>query len=350
MVSIRSYIALAAATTVAAIAAIWIYVLWMPMAFLESGYPIWVVKQTSIRQCDLGDVIIIGDSRPESAIAPVHLSISTSNISQGGTTPIETYYFSQRVMQCPHPPKLIIYSHGMPAYLTISDALWKTAARFGYISYGQLREIATTAEALRDSSIWSKDTGDGLRGMVRDAVYGSGFPSVFLGSLVQGQFFRRYAHNMDVFWQVTQTRGNMSVPAATHGSAIPPGKDADVERFAALPIQRYYFERTMALFAAANVPVVFLATPITPSTDRALNPGVRQAFADFIAATIRNYPNTSVGGPLFPVWADDNFGDAQHLDTIGASRFTAILDRCLNAWMDGLASGTARQPCDFTPP
>ena len=85
--------------------AIWAYVLAMPEAFLESGYPIWEAKQGFISRCDLGEAMISGTSRAEAAINPNQLNIATRNISFGAETPVEGYFFMRRAMTCP-PPNL----------------------------------------------------------------------------------------------------------------------------------------------------------------------------------------------------------------------------------------------------
>ena len=44
------------------------YIATFPMAFLPSGYPVWVAKQQMLHTCDLGEVMQFGDSQLEADI------------------------------------------------------------------------------------------------------------------------------------------------------------------------------------------------------------------------------------------------------------------------------------------
>ena len=115
--SFRSFLLAAALGDLLVVAAAWLYTSLMPMRFLESGYPIWVAKQAMLQHCDFGSILVLGDLRAELAIVPAQLPSPAANVTFGGTTPDETYFFAREALSCPHPPQLVIYSHSMQAYL-----------------------------------------------------------------------------------------------------------------------------------------------------------------------------------------------------------------------------------------
>ena len=64
------YLLALGATAALTLALIWLYVLAAPLAFLDPEYPYWVAKQELLRRCDLGTVLIVGDSRAAVDVIP----------------------------------------------------------------------------------------------------------------------------------------------------------------------------------------------------------------------------------------------------------------------------------------
>src|SRR3978361_1318359 len=54
-------------------ALIWAWIAAMPMAFMDPEYPPWRAKEVMRDRCDLGEVIILGDSRAPADILPTRL-------------------------------------------------------------------------------------------------------------------------------------------------------------------------------------------------------------------------------------------------------------------------------------
>jgi hypothetical protein len=306
-------------------------------------------QQARLRDCAFGDVLILGDSQAEAAIIPAGLAIPTWNLALGGASPIETWHVVHRALRCPHRPRLALYTHGLPSFAAVGEALWKNAARFGAIDYRDLRAIAVLADGLHDRSISDRDLGDGLRGAVRDAAYSAGFPSVFLGSLLEANLFRRLDHNRAVLREAMAGSGHMrylrpSGPLA----ALPPPPEAALTELHVPPVTAYYFHATLAALAAAGVPTVLLETPVPAEGLAVLDPAVRQEFANLLAEAVAAQPAmTALGSAPFEPWPERYFADAHHLDPSGAARFTGLLAPCLADWLTWTrAEGPPRQ-CRF---
>jgi hypothetical protein len=318
--SARSYLLCSGLVACLVVGAAWLYTSLMPMRFLEGGYPIWVAKQAILRDCSFGSVLVMGDSRPESAINPMRLGLPAANIASGAVTPIEDYFFARRAVKCPKRPRFVVYSHSLLSFASTSEYLWKNAARYDFIAFRDLRDIARTAEELHDDSLPATNTHDGLAGIVRDVVYSA--------SLLKARGIGRYAANIALLRQTAAQQGGVTYPDRPGNTSV--GADAQVTSFAALPIQAYYFDKTLELFAAAGVEVLVVPIPVSRSTMNAMPVGSATNFATFLAQHTGRFANVVASYPTITAWPDDLFVDGSHLNERGATIFSARLAACLS--------------------
>jgi hypothetical protein len=323
------------------IAAAWTYTALMPMAYLESGYAIWAAKQDMLRGCQFNDVLIMGDSRIDAAIDPTHLPVPATNLALGGTTPLETRYFAEAVTQCPKLPKLVIYAHSMLAFLKPNEYFWTDAARYGYITFAQLRQAAALAAQLHDPTLAAVNTHDGLSGIVRDIVYGIHFPSIYMASVLESRGFGRRASNMKLLRHTIETNGQVKYGDTAAGPL--PGPDSNVKSFVPSPLEAASFTDTVAMFTARGVPVLILATPVSQATFQATPPRVLAQYQDFLADAVRRHPNALSAPPRVAAWPNAYFVDGKHLNTRGEDIFTRRVAACLLAWRDNPGRPA---PCD----
>ncbi|HEX4369412.1 MAG TPA: hypothetical protein VH023_21425, partial [Rhodopila sp.] len=104
------YLTLFALSAVVSFAALWVWVVRMPMAFMDIEYTAWRAKQTMLDTCDLGEVIVLGDSRAAADIIPARLPVRVANLAMGGSEAIEALSMLQRALACRSPPRLVIIS------------------------------------------------------------------------------------------------------------------------------------------------------------------------------------------------------------------------------------------------
>lgn len=338
----RSFLLVAALVTGSIIGGAWLYTSLMRMRFLESGYPIWVAKQSILQRCQFGSILVLGDSRAEAAIVPAELPFPAANITFGGTTPVETYFFAREAMKCPNQPKLVVYSHSMPAYLHPNQGLWKTATRYGYIRFSDLREIAGVAAREHDRWLRTINTHDGLTGIVRDMTYGIGFPSIFMASLVEARGFGRYDTNQVLLRRTALTSGRVIYPQPANKQLV--GIDADEKTFVASPLEAEYLDKTLELFAAAHVTVMLLTVPAGESTVRAVSPALKADFSRFLTDRTKRFKNIMPGVPGLLGWPDEFYVDGSHMNEGGSKVFTARLAACIQRWNDDLDHPA---PCDL---
>src|SRR3954466_15713584 len=80
---LMAYLRLFALSAIVSFGLAWAWVIMMPMAFMDPEYPSWRAKQLMLKQCDLGDGIILGDSRAAVDIAPKRLPMRATNLAVG---------------------------------------------------------------------------------------------------------------------------------------------------------------------------------------------------------------------------------------------------------------------------
>ena len=67
------YLALALGVMAAVLATTWIYVVALPIAFLDEEYPRWIAKEDLLAKCELGATLVLGDSRATVDLLPAQL-------------------------------------------------------------------------------------------------------------------------------------------------------------------------------------------------------------------------------------------------------------------------------------
>jgi hypothetical protein len=306
--------------------AIWAYVVHQPMRFMESGYPIWVAKQGFISRCDLGTSIISGDSRAEAAIDPRGLDVPTRNITFGGETPLEGYFFIRKAMECPAPPKQIVLSYGISDFTWVSEFLWENGARFGFVGYPELEDISSTARSLGDDSVEDVEGRLGFGGRLRNSLYSIQFPPLYFNALVTGQIFRRYDTNLAALSNAREQLGH--IPYRRAGAAAPAAAQHLSADFSPLPVQKAFFERTVQLLEKRKVEALYISMPVSQAEARRWTPGSRQKFEEFLSDFSKRHANFRFIKPLMVVWPDEAFVDGVHLEASFVARFTELFRAC----------------------
>ncbi len=303
--------------------AVWAWVVTMPLAFLEPEYAFWQAKQVLVEGCDLGDVLILGDSRATVGVIPALLPVKTSNLAVGGGEAIEALAILTRALACPAQPKLVVVSWDA-VHISRPDLFWERTMRFGFLDAGALAELRDVSQMLGDSSVYEERHTDGIPSWLRDRLYLAHFPPFYFGSLIEGRLLWRWRRNEAGLAASIAARGQYYF-GVDEGSSVVAG-DGRLEAFRPLPVLDWYFDRILALLAERGIPSVFIPMPVNETTARAIRPEVSDGFAHWLAGYEARYPRFHVAGPVVRPWADKWFGDGfSHLNPAGAERFSALL-------------------------
>jgi hypothetical protein len=317
---------------------VWLYVVRFPMAFLDEEYARWDAKQEMLNACDLGDVLVVGDSRAAVDIAPARLGVKATNLALAGSSPIEMFVTLRRALRCVQRPRLVIISFS-PAHFVAPDTFWSKSARYRFLTYGDLMELRRNSAAIGDWSIYRDATSDGLPPLASNWIYGIDFPPLYFSSLVEGDVFLRYWKNVRTRGDVLRSRGQYFFAENESGTdALAP--EAAQPAFAVLPIMDRYFDLSLALLARNGVASVFLGMPINESTARVLPPAYKQAFEAYLRGYAAKYAGFSMADDPLPHWPDRYIGDRlSHFNSSGVERYDPGLAGCLPAMMGQKAGG-----------
>lgn len=331
-ISHRAYLWLTLTIAAAVIAAGWLYTSRMPLAFMESGFPVTLAKKDMLDRCDLGSVVAMGDSRVEAAFIPARMPVAMTNLGLGAVGPTEMYFIARRLLACPNRPRLVVLAYAASDFQGSGEGLWKRAVRSGLMNYADLRELSAEASHLGDRSVETVDTKDGLTGQLRDLAYGFGFPSVFFSSLVDARINGRLASNTALYDGTLRRRGHVIYSAPSGERML--GVDSKLTAFETVPLQQYYLAETIRMFSAAGVPTRFVIMPLSQATVAAMHPSVADAYQRFIQSQA-GASALSTGGGRIEGWPDNLFADGSHMTEAGAEAFSARVAPCIARWLTG---------------
>jgi len=325
----RRYLLALGATAALTLAVIWLFVAVVPLAFLDPEYPYWLAKRELLRRCDVGTVLVVGDSRAAVDIVPARLGVTATNLAVGGGEAIEAYVAVRRALACPMPPLRVVISFDA-AHFVHPDLFWDRSVRFGFLDHAELAELRAISERLGDVSVLDQKHADGLPRGLRALLYTARFPGVYFNSLLKGGVLLRWWDNRAALRTGLASRGQYFFGTAAGSSVV--AVDGHIARFAPLPVLDAYFDRMLALLAARHIATDFVAMPMNASTWRVVQPALRDGFAAYLAGYAARYPNFHVVGPLMPAWNDGWFGDEfAHLNPAGAALFSGRFGDCLRA-------------------
>ena len=321
---VRRYFAVVAIVAMLTFAAVWAWVLAMPLAFLEPEYASWRAKQVLLERCNLGDVLILGDSRAVVGIIPARMAVRATNLAVGGGEAIEAYTALTRALTCPEKPKLVVLSIDA-VHLSQPDLFWERTMRFAFLNATELADLRDASRALGDYSVYEERHTDGIPSWLRDRLSLAHFPPYYFASLIEGRLLWRWRHNEAGLATSIAARGQYYFGTANGSSVV--AAEGKLEEFRPLPILDRYFDHILTLLAERGIPSIFIAMPMNETTARAIRPEVRDGFAAWLAGFEARYPGFRVSGPVVRAWPDRWFGDGfSHLNPAGAERFSTSKD------------------------
>lgn len=342
------YLRLLAASAAASFALVWVWVATVPMAFMEPEYASWRAKRAMLDRCDLGEAIVLGDSRAAAAVLPARLPIKATNLAVGGGGAVEAYAVLLRALACPVAPRLVVISLD-PGHFTRADMFWERSVRFGVLRKADLAALRAASRQTGDWSVYAGQQADGVPAFLRAALYEIRFPPLYFASLARSGGVLRWWRNHQTLEATLAARGQYYFGSAPGSDVV--ALDGHLTAFRPLPVLDRSFDRLLGLLAARGIEARFVAMPVNEATWREVRPGVRTAFAAYLAGYERRYKLFHVAGDIMPHWPDRLFGDQFcHLNPEGAERFSAQLAQRLqeappstqNEAQNGWLSGTGR--------
>jgi hypothetical protein len=318
-----AYLRLFGLSAVVSFALLWGWVAAVPMAFMDAEYASFRAKQIMLDRCDLGEIMILGDSRAAADIIPTRLRLRVTNLAIGGGEAIEALSTLQRALACPSPPRLVIISLD-PGHFSHADMFWERSVRFGFITDPDIAELREASRQTGDSSVYDSHHFDLLPLAVRDGLYQIRFPPLYFANLTHGGLFLRWWRNQQVLAATLSARGHYYFGTNAGSSTV--SLDGHMDAFRPLPILDRYFNGLLAVLDRNGIEARFIAMPVNEATWDEVSPSVRDGFAAYLAGYERRYKHFRVASEIMPHWPDRFFGDQFcHLNPAGAERFSDLL-------------------------
>ena len=304
-------------------ALLWVWVATMPMAFMDAEYASLRAKQVLLRRCDLGDVLVLGDSRAAADIIPARLPLRVTNLAIGGGKAIEALSALQRALACPVRPRLVIISLD-PGHFSRPDLLWDRSVRFGFMDGQDVSDLREVSLRMGDLSVYDSRHFALMPLLLRDWLYETRFPPLFFANLAHSGLFLRWWHNQQSLTDTLTARGHYYFGTDPGSSTVT--LDGHMATFRALPVLDHYFDKLLGLLDRSGIEARFIAMPVNEATWNEVNPAVRDGFAAYLAGYERRYRHFRVASEIMPHWPDRFFGDQFcHLNPEGAERFSDLL-------------------------
>jgi hypothetical protein len=318
----KKYLVVMLGVAGALLAALWLFTSEGRLAFADEDFGISKAKLDLVDQCDVGKVVVLGDSRAAMGFTPQILGPNVTNLAFAGTTPIEGNFLVRRIMRCEQRPRLVIVSYS-PFQFEHADWLWARSARNGLLNFDDLEDIRRRERMWSPGFLYRNSFGEEPPGRIKNWLYSVHFPAYDFASLISAGGFGRQQINTVQYAQ-TKSQHGYHVVRPLQKCAIAPPSDLE-PTFNPRPIIDAYYKEMLDTLRSHEVKVLVIQTPISEITSQALTPAFKQQFAGYIASRSEGRYVAPSMGQLFPVSGNCDFQDDVHLSASGAAVFSSAV-------------------------
>jgi len=261
-------------------------------------------------------VLIIGDSRTKAGLIPDELSDSCYNLALGGTTPIEGYYTLKEYLKHHPAPECVMIAYAPMHYMDV-DALWTRNIYFHVMNREDATELFQTAAGCeKNENILIENY------RLEYAMYHFYMPNKYCTALKNAAFIGRHGANVSKYQQMTLERGHNFFGLA-NGSGDVNG-EAKEEDFIPSDVITVYMQKIFELCNEQGIRVVVEQLPMNETSRAILTEDFKSHYRQYMDELAFANPTVQIFGDFY-MYPNDYFGDADHLNQVGASAYCQFM-------------------------
>ena len=287
-----------------------------PMHFFDGEYAEYQQQKDYIyNNNDYNRILITGDSKAKAAFLPAILSDDAYNISLGGLTTLENYYYLKEYLENRQVPETVFISFSPFHYMTF-DTFWTRSVYFHRISENDLNDIYETALLFDDTEEILTDFDKKVLEYKYYSVknYGKAFVKSF--------FEDRYTINSDIYHNMYETKGQVFFGKEECSDNF--SQEVGDINFKPLDIIDYYLHKTIDMCLDYNINVIVDTIPMNKASYNACYKSYLSDYSNYMKNLQSEYPQIIVNTDLY-YYDNEYFGDAAHFNLKGTEKYSKYI-------------------------
>ena len=290
-----------------------------PMRFFDGEYAMYQQQKDYIyNNDDYNRILITGDSKAKAAYLPALLSDDTYNLSLGGLTPLENYYYLKEYLENHNIPKTVFISFNPYHYMEF-DCFWTRSVYFHRLSETDISDTYNTALMYEGSNAIIKDINEFDKEASEYKYYSvKKYGKVFIKSFLKS----RYKKNSDIYNNMYETKGQVYFGILEYCDRC--SQEAGVKNFEALDIIDCYLHKTIDLCLEYGVNVIVEIIPMNQASYESCYESYLTDYSNYMKGLQAEYPQITVNTDLY-YYDNEYFGDAAHFNSKGAEKYSKYI-------------------------
>lgn len=297
-----------------------VYIQLCPFFYMDAEYPSWRFTKDVVTgkqyQDESFDILILGDSGAMSSFVPKELSDSCVNLSVGGGTSVEMYYFLKEYLENHPAPKRIVMMYAPFHYFTIDNYENRTMY-FKALRIDDLKELYENARKKEVSEIYNDST------IMGDISCRLGLPTKYLPAITASRFFGRYSDNKSSYEDLVKNHGYG--PFGTDDGCDEESYECSYDGLPFTPelyLITDYLVKIDDLCELYGIDGVLVQPALNEATYAGINQNYKSIYESYIRDVVALHMTHFYVEPELRCYENKYFGDVSHLNTEGAEKFS----------------------------
>jgi len=308
---------------------LWLITSKYPAFFLGGDEQVFKAHLDYIKDCDTGDIAIIGDSTPIAGYLPSELGPKVRNLGLVGATPVAAYFIVEKMLDCQHKPKAVLLSFTPYKFTYEGDVnnFWNRAVEFNLLSYRDLIDILNTSRRFSNKIYFGEKSLFDLDAYIKSYLYSNKFPPYYMGSLLgylkdaekSGSLLWRNEFNHRLYSETRTNKGQHfygTLPALNPKDTR--ALESELKNFEISSINDYYYRQAIRLLAKNNIATYINSCPRNGAAAQHFPDNLIGKFKDYLHTVASEEKNVTVMMPEIEIYPINYFGDPSHLNLSGA--------------------------------